>query len=57
MTGAEARVLELVRRLRVDPHAAEVAKELSKVSAALTAQNSPKRFTYNKLWWLITGAL
>jgi hypothetical protein len=49
----DRRILELVRQLRTDPYAREVASELSARSAELTREDSDKRFTYNKLWWLI----
>jgi len=51
----ERRALELVRMLRADPHAAEVAAELFKLSTEAKAAGSPKQYTYNKLWHLIEG--
>lgn len=51
----DSRVLELVRQLRADPHAAEVAGELSRRSSELERADSAKRYTYNKLWHLIVG--
>ena len=50
-------ILELVRKLRADPFAAAVAQELSELSAQAGKEDSPKRFTYNKLWWLLQSDL